>query len=556
MDTIKAIIDFLNGLVWSTPDELPFLVVLLLGTGLFLSIRLGFVQLRKLAHSVRVVMGKYDDPEHAGEVSHFNALSAALSATVGIGNIAGVAIAIHYGGPGALFWMWCSAFVGMASKYTECTLAVKYRKVKPDGEVSGGPMYYIERGLGRRWMPVAVIFAVCAVVSSFGSGNSVQAFTMADQFRSAFGVPTWISGLVAATLVGLVVLGGIRRIASVASRVVPFMASLYVIAALLVLIRLAGEIPAALGQIVGGAFTPPGAIGGFAGSTFIFTLTWGIKRGLFSNEAGQGSAPIAHAAARTDEPVSEGAVALLEPFIDTLLICTMTGLVIITTGVWNQKLEERVPLDAQSAVSWVHEDAHIGAMGALEGARERFTVTFDQGVPSGGRPVRNHSFVDAPTVSLDGALFSGRFEVSPAGVAAFKADGATLRVEALTLQGEILQNGSPLTAWAFDRGLSYLFPGGRFLVTISVFLFAISTAISWSYYGDRAIQYLFGDRAVFPYRIAFVIMHFVGAVFSLEIVWGFGDLALGLMSIPNLIAILLLSGKVKRMQGEYFAKYR
>ena len=556
MELLKSIIDTMNGWVWNTPDVLPFLVVMLLGTGLFLTLRMGFVQLRRFGHSLRVILGHYDDPNDPGEVSHFQALSAALSATVGIGNIAGVAIAIHYGGPGALFWMWISAFVGMASKYTECTLAVRYRKIRPDGEVSGGPMHYIEQGLGRRWLPVAIFFAVCAVISSFGSGNAVQAFTMADQFRSSLGVPTWISGLVAASLVGLVVLGGIRRIASVASRVVPFMATLYVAAALIVLIGNASEIPAALALIVKSAFTAAGAVGGFAGSTFIFTLTWGIKRGLFSNEAGQGSAPIAHAAAQTDEPVREGAVALLEPFIDTLVICTMTGLVIVTTGVWKDKIHDVLPLDAQSSVRWVSGETEILPTAIFAKTEESFDATFVEGVPTGARAVRNHSFVEKAHVSLEGAPFNGRLVVTPEETKVFDAQGATISMDRLELAGDMLQNGSPLTGWAFERGLSHLFPGGRFLVTFSVFLFAISTAISWSYYGDRAIQYLLGDRAVLPYRIVFTCMHFVGAIFSLEIVWGFGDLALGLMSIPNLIAIVLLSGKVKKMQGDYFGRMK
>lgn len=556
METLRLVIDTLSGWLWNTPADFPFLVVLLLGTGLFLTVRLGFVQLRRLGHSVRVVLGRYDDPNDPGEVSHFHALSAALSATVGIGNIAGVAIAIHYGGPGALFWMWVSAFLGMASKYTECTLAVRYRKVSPSGEVSGGPMYYIEKGLGPRWKPVALFFAGCAVISSFGSGNAVQAFTMADQFQASFGIPTWMTGLGAAVLVGLVVVGGIKRIAAVAGLVVPFMAVLYVTASLLVLLANASAVPGALVHVVTDAFTPSGMVGGFAGASFIFTLTWGIKRGLFSNEAGQGSAPIAHAAARTDEPVREGAVALLEPFIDTLVICTMTGLVIVTTGVWSEKLPESVPLNAQSAVTWLPEGARIEQDTRVEGLPASFDVVLEAGRPRGGAPVRNHSIVDDARVFERGVPFDGVVRVRGGALAILSKDGGAVNPAGLTLEGRSLQNGSPLTAAAFERGLSYLFDGGRFLVALSVFLFAISTAISWSYYGDRAIQYLVGDRAVLPYRLVFVVMHFVGAIFSLEMVWGFGDVALALMALPNLIAILALSRRVKVMQQEYFGRMR
>ncbi|MFH1531176.1 MAG: sodium:alanine symporter family protein [Pseudomonadota bacterium] len=558
MAEFKAAIDFLLGLVWETPEILPWFLVLLLGTGLFLTVRLGFLQFRKLWHSVKVIAGRYDDDHDPGEVTHFQALSAALSATVGIGNIAGVALAIHWGGPGALFWMWLTAFFGMASKFTECSLAVKHRTIESDGEVAGGPMYYMRDALKGKWVRIASVFAMCAVISSFGSGNAVQANTMADTFRASFGISTWITGLVSATLVGVVIIGGIRRIAAVASAVVPFMAAIYVASGLLVLILNVGAVPDAIVTIVTSAFDPPAAVGGFAGSTFLLTMLWGVKRGLFSNEAGQGSAPIAHAAARTDEPIREGVVALMEPFIDTLVICTMTGLVIVTTGVWHEKKITTTRMTEQAAIAVVPGEPTLAAGGEYEKPDLPYEVPVTDGEVAGSL-VLNESVVDSARIlrsSDNGGLtpFNGILRITKDGMTALDPGGDTLESGILRMEGAHLQKGAPLTAWAFQRGLEPIFPWGNLIVTLSVFLFAISTAISWSYYGDRSAFFLFGKKAVLPYRLIFVLMHFVGAIFSLELVWAFGDLALGLMAIPNLIAIILLSGRVKKDSKDYFTR--
>ena len=337
METFENVVGTLNDLVWSTPSFFPFMVAILLSFGIFITLRLGFVQIRKFKHGVFSVMGKYDSPDAVGDVNHFQALTTALSATVGIGNIAGVAIAIHYGGPGALFWMWVTAFFGMAVKYTECTLAVKYRIQNADGSVSGGPMYYIERGLGENWKWLAVFFAAMAVICSFLTGNAVQANTVADTLSSTFMIPGWITGLVTASIVGFVIIGGIKRIGKVTASLMPIMAIIYVLGALIILLLNVDKVLPAFGTILEYAFTPKAGAFGVGSGLFLTTLVWGIKRGLFSNEAGQGSAPIAHGAAKTKEPVREGVVALLEPFIDTLVVCTMTGLVIVSTGVWDMK---------------------------------------------------------------------------------------------------------------------------------------------------------------------------------------------------------------------------
>jgi AGCS family alanine or glycine:cation symporter len=451
-ETFKTIGDY----IWAWPGDFPLMIVLLLGTGIFITIRLKFIQVRQVKHAIDITRGRYDDPKHEGDISHFQALSTALSATIGIGNIAGVATGIHYGGPGALFWMWMTGILGTSLKYAECTLSMKYRKINPDGSASGGPMYYIEKGMGWKWL--AIIFAVSTGICALATGNAIQAFTVADQLNSDFAIPFWITGVVIAFLVGLVIIGGVRRIGRVTQVLTPLMSVVYVIGTLFIIVLHIDRIPDAFASIFNGAFTPPGAIGGFVGSSFMLTLIWGFKRGLFSNEAGQGSAPIAHAAAKTDEPVREGTVAMMGPYIDTLTICTLTGLCIILTDAWTA-----------------------------------------------------------------------------------------------TVNGEAL-NGSPMTAYAFAQGLTFLGGYGGYIVTIAVLLFASSTMIGWSYYGDRAVQYLFGDWIVMPYRYLFCFMIFVGAITKLEVVWAFGDIGLGLMAIPNLIALLVLSGITARMTNAYFSK--
>jgi AGCS family alanine or glycine:cation symporter len=563
---LRDLIFSMRDAVWDWPEQLPLLVVILVGTGLVTTLRLGWIQVRYFWHGVRVIRGEYDDPEHDGDLSHFQALSTALSATIGIGNIAGVATAIHYGGPGALFWMWVTAVFGMALKYTECTLSMRYRVILPGGAAAGGPMYSIERGLGPAWRPLALAFALFTVVSSFGSGNAVQSFTVADQIRQDLGIPTWVTGFIMASLVAAVILGGIRRIGRVTSKLVPVMATLYVAGAAMVLVLHASEIPRTLVLIVSSAFEPAAQLGGFAGGTFVFVLTWGVKRGLFSNESGQGSAPIAHAAAKTDEPIREGVVAMLGPFIDTLCICTMTGLVILITGVWTDRQEQRVVVNEQNDVTAVIAGAAVGVNGEIaerDLAGGVFRVI--EGRPVGFVPVRNHGTVEDavllvssdPVLQRDLHRFSGTVELDARASGALdkavvRDPGGVVVKGFLVLDGRAMQNGSPLTAWAFQRGLGRI--AGRYghlLVSLAVFLFGLSTAISWSYYGDRAILYLGGPRWVIPYRTVFCVTHFLGAVTSLELVWAFGDMALGLMTLPNLLSILLLTGQVKRWTRQY-----
>ncbi|MEJ2508867.1 MAG: sodium:alanine symporter family protein [Gammaproteobacteria bacterium] len=438
----------LAGHLWGLPS-----VILLVGTGLYLTIRLRGVQFRGFKHSAGLIAGKYDKPGDPGEVSHFQALSAALSATIGTGNIAGVATAIAFGGPGAVFWMWVTALVGMASKFTSCTLALKFRRFHDDGTVSGGPMYTIAKGLNMPWL--GALFAAFALIASFGIGNMVQANSVVDGLSMIF--PQLkndnyklVIGVIIAVMVGLVIIGGIRRIAKIASRIVPFMAVLYCGAALLIIILNIQELPAALGTIFNLALNPTAAGGAAIG----VAMQYGVARGVFSNEAGLGSAPMAHAAARTDEPVREGLVAMMGPFIDTIVICTMTAVVIVMMGAWG----------------------------------------------------------DARPAGLEGAA---------------------------------------LSAFAFQKALGGT---GAWVVGFGLTLFAYSTIISWSYYGDRSAEYLFGERAVLPYRIIYTVLVVIGAYVPLKLVWNFADIANILMAAPNLISMILLAGLVKRLSDDYFSR--
>ncbi|SVB08837.1 uncharacterized protein METZ01_LOCUS161691 [marine metagenome] len=444
MDFTKNLEHFME--IFSGWISMP-LTFILIGTGLFVTVSLGFIQVRRLKHSFDVVSGKYDNPDDEGDVTHFQALSAALSATIGIGNIAGVALAVRLGGPGALFWMWVTALFGMALKYAECTLSHKYRVIHEDGSVSGGPMYYIEKGLGPKWKPLAIFFATCAVICSFCTGNMNQANTIAQTFAS-YNVPIWISGAFIAFMVGLVIIGGIKRIAAVASRIVPTMAVLYVSGALLILLVNYQNIIHSLESIFREAFSLKSGWGGL-----FAVIMWGVRRGLYSNEAGQGSAPIAHAAAKTKESAREGAVAMMGPFIDTIIVCTMTGLAILSTGV----------------------------------------------------------------------------------------------LESTDL------TGAQLTREAFRQGFTFAPELGSIIVNFSVLLFAYTTMVAWSYYGDRSIEYLIGPKAIKPYRWVYVFFNFLGAILPLSFVWNFGDIALSLMTIPNLIGVLFLTGILKKMTKEYFS---
>ncbi len=558
MDFIQQGTDFLTRYVVEVGipvggENIPLMVIILLGIGTYLTLRLGVLQVRRLGHGIAVASGKYDDPDDEGDVTHFQALTTALSATVGIGNIAGVALAIHWGGPGALFWMWVTAALGMATKYSEVTLAQKYRVHEDEGEwagtVSGGPMYYIERGLGPNWKWMAIFFAVLLGITAFLTGNGVQANTVADNLETQFSIPTWVSGLVTSGIVAAVILGGISRIGRVTSVLAPVMAVVYVLGALIVIFMNIGEVAPTFGLIFREAFHPTAGVAGTGVGAFLVTLMYGVRRGLFSNEAGQGSAPIAHSAAKTDEPVSEGVVALLEPFIDTIIICTMTGMLIIMTGVWHDRFETEITLSGGD-LSYRAVQVDGGYADMTPAAPIRIDVGEHAATGPDDPQISWHE-VPVPMLYVDEAQtqpFSG--VIDPAAGTATGDDGQTYT----SLHGMAVESGAPLTMAAFRRGLAPLGDWGHYIVVISVLLFGISTAIAWSYYGDRCANYLFGARALIPYKVVFVMMHFVGAVLPLSVIWAIGDVFLAIVIWPNLIALGLLAPKVVEMTRDYFER--
>lgn len=445
---MNEILESIAGYVWGLP-----LIVLLIGTGFYLTFLLKGLQFRSLFHAFDLAFIKRKEgADQEGDISHFQALMTALAATVGTGNIAGVATAISLGGPGALFWMWITGFVGMATKYSEALLAVKYREKDELGKMIGGPMHYIEKGLGSK--PLAVVFAVFAAVAAFGIGNMVQANSVADVMHSSFGVDKRLVGVVMMAFTYLVVIGGIKSIARVTSVIVPFMILIYTAGALVVLVIFYDRIPGAFALIFSHAFSPTAAGGGFAGATVMMAVRMGVARGIFSNESGLGSSPIAAAAAKTSEPVRQALVSMTQTFIDTIVVCTMTGLVLLVTDAW---------------------------------------------------------------------IDSGK-------------------------------TAAALTAHAFETGL----PGtwGSMIVAAGLIFFAYSTILGWSYYGEKSVEYLFGVKVIKPYRVCWVAFVFVGAWVKIEFVWNFADIMNGLMAIPNLIALIGLSGVVAVETRSYFERQR
>lgn len=429
MESFEKFIGDVSSFVWGPP-----LLILIVGTGLYLTLRLGFLQFRMLPYSLKLAFTKKQDSKSEGDISHFQALMTALAATVGTGNIVGVATAVILGGPGAVFWMWITALVGMATKYSEAILAVKYRVKDKNGEMSGGPMYYLERGLKQKWL--GVLFAIFGAIAAFGIGNMVQSNSVSGVLKSTFSVPTYVTGIVITIFTALVILGGIKSIGRVTAYFVPIMALFYLIAGLIVLIMNASLVPEAISLIFTDAFTGEAVAGGALGAV----IRWGVARGVFSNEAGLGSAPIAAAAAKSDYPGRQALVSMTQVFSDTIIICSITGITVVM-----------------------------------------------------------------------GDLYSSGAE------------------------------GNALTSMTFEH---FLGPIGSYIVAIGMLLFAYSTILGWSYYGEKCISYLFNESAIKYYRYAFVIAVFIGSVTTLDIVWGIADVMNGLMAIPNLIGLLGLSGVV------------
>ncbi len=442
MQEFQQIVQTASSFLWGIPT-----ILLLIGVGLFISLVTILIQLRKFGYGCSLISGNFENPSDLGEISHMQALTTSLAATIGVGNIAGVGTAIAMGGPGAIVWMWITAFFGMALKYSECLLAHKFRVVKKNGSVNAGPMYYLERGLKQKWL--GILFALFAAIASLGIGNMVQSNSIAEPFATYFSIPKLATGIVLAFIVFLVIVGGIKRIALVTTKMIPIMALYYIIGSLMIIIANSSQLGLAFHIIFHDAFSGTAAAGGFTGAALASTIRFGVARGVFANESGLGSSPFAHGAVKTNEPVRAGLVAMLGPFIDTIIICTMTALVIVLTGAYTT--------------------------------------------------------------------------------------------------GE---TGTNLTAKAFEMGL----PGpGGYTVVVSIIFFALTTIITWSYYGDRCISYLLGEKFIIPYRILFCCFIPVGAYLDISIVWVLGDCLNALMIWPNLIGIIFLTPMILRETRKYFS---
>ena len=546
METLTGILDFLT--YWLV-DQYWF-PAFLIGTGIFFTIYLGFPQIKYFKHGWRILSGKYVKEDTEGDTTPFQALTTALSGTVGTGNIGGVALAIFLGGPAAIFWMWVTAFLGMTTKFVEVTLSHKYREKLPDGSMSGGPMYYIENGLNMKWL--AIVFSVCLLMMCLGTGNMPQISSISVVLLDTFSIPKIVTGLVLSVLVWLVIIGGIKRIAQIASKLVPFMAFWYIVGGLAVIISNYENIIPSLQSIFIHIFTPTAAVGGFLGASVAAALTRGVNRGLYSNEAGQGSAPIAHASSKTENPIEEGMVSILEPFIDTIIICTLTGLVILSSGVWNQKFENKFEASAMvfvdgSFVETSQEDAtllrdyyygnnsnieYTGALNVTDGKINLEKVTL----------LHNRSIAENTIIYLskDNSLFSGVLEIE---------GGKITNIGDFALRGESLLLGADLTGKAFTKSIFGDF--GQYIVAIGLLLFAFSTVIAWSYYGDRATVHLFGEGWVFWYRVIYVAAFFTASVIDTKIVWDIATVIGPIATVPNLVALILLRREIKKIDSEY-----
>ena len=534
-------------------------VPLLLGTGIFFTVYLGFPQVRYFSFALKVVRGRFDKKSDQGDTSHFQALTTALSGTVGTGNIAGVAFAIHLGGPAALFWMLATAMVGMTTKFVEVTLSHKYREKISDGTMSGGPMYFMKNAnfllLGKKidmkW--VGILFAFATVLSSFGTGSLPQINSISNSIYSSFGIDKMLTGGILAILLGVVIIGGIKRIAKITERLVPFMAVVYVIGAFsVILFNLENIVPSFI-SIFSEVFTGSAAVGGFLGASVSFAISRGVNRGLYSNEAGQGSAPIAHASAKTNEPVSEGLVAILEPFIDTIIICTITGLVLLSSGVWNEKhhnLFARADLEVLDRVYSENNNEDVeNLFNYLNGnsAIDKYNGSL---VVSSGIIQEELTLIHARSIAEDILVYDNDEELYTGNLTVITGKIQ----ENLNIEGKSLVHSAPLTAIAFDRG--FLGDYGNYIVSIGLLLFAFSTAIAWSYYGDRAMTYLFGAGSVIYFRIVYVIGFFIASFADTTIIWNVSLITIALMTVPNLIGLIWLRQEVKSTIKEYWINFK
>ena len=546
MNTFTQVLEFLT---YYLVDHYWF-PAFLIGSGIFFTIYLGFPQIKYFAHGWRILSGKYVKPSTEGETTPFQALSTALSGTIGTGNIGGVALAIFLGGPAAIFWMWITAFLGMTTKFVEVTLAHKYRVKLPDGSIAGGPMFYIEHGLNMKWL--AIVFSVCLLMMCIGTGNMPQINNIALVMNDTFDIPKWLTGIVLAVLLWMVIIGGIKRIAQIASKLVPFMAFWYILGALAVIIGNYENIIPSFKLIFVHIFSPAAAVGGFLGASVSVALTRGVNRGLYSNEAGQGSAPIAHATSKTENPIEEGMVSILEPFIDTIVVCTLTGLVILSSGVWNEKFENEFEASAMDYLNGNYSETKPEDLKTLrdyyydKDKKMMFNgeLTISEGVliSTGITLLHNRSFAEDTTYITreTNQRFSGVITVE---------EGKITNSGDFIIEGKSLLRSADLTGKAFTKSVFGEY--GQYIVAFGLLLFAFSTVIAWSYYGDRATAHLFGEGWILYYRIVYVGAFFIASVVDTKIIWDIATVIGPIATIPNLIALILLRKEIKRIDEGY-----
>jgi AGCS family alanine or glycine:cation symporter len=526
----------------------------LIGTGIFFTAYLGFPQFKFFAHGWRIVTGKYAKEEADGETTPFEALTTAMSGAVGTGNIGGVALAIWIGGPAAIFWMWITAIFGMTTKFVEVTMAHKYRTTLSDGSISGGPMYYIEKSFNKRW--AGVLFAALMMICAIGSGNMPQINNIASVLDSTFSIPKLATGLILGFMLWLIISGGIKRIAKIASKLVPFMAVIYFGGALIVVIENYQNIIPSFHSIFSQVFSGSAAAGGFLGASFAMSLKLGVARGLYSNEAGQGSSPIAHASAKTEHSVEQGMVSILEPFIDTIVVCSVTALVILSSGAWIQKYDNTFERSSMAIFAGEYTESNskdVEELGKYILDARKFTsnttsvenysgilrITKGQLQQKEVTVFHNNSIAEDITFYQNGNLFEGPLEIV----------NGEIKDSSIVVEGKSLIHSAELTSKAFGSGV--LGKYGEYIVAIGLLLFAFSTAIAWSYYGDRSTAYIFGENAVPWYRLIYVACFIAAAIIDTTVVWNFAYVVVALVTIPNLFALFILRKEMKEQVTTY-----
>ena len=526
----------------------------LIGTGIFFTAYLGFPQFKFFAHGWRIVTGKYAKEEADGETTPFEALTTAMSGAVGTGNIGGVALAIWIGGPAAIFWMWITAIFGMTTKFVEVTMAHKYRTTLSDGSISGGPMYYIEKSFNKRW--AGVLFAALMMICAIGSGNMPQINNIASVLDSTFSIPKLATGLILGFMLWLIISGGIKRIAKIASKLVPFMAVIYFGGALIVVIENYQNIIPSFHSIFSQVFSGSAAAGGFLGASFAMSLKLGVARGLYSNEAGQGSSPIAHASAKTEHSVEQGMVSILEPFIDTIVVCSVTALVILSSGAWIQKYDNTFERSSMAIFAGEYTESNskdVEELGKYILDARKFTsnttsvenysgilrITKGQLQQKEVTVFHNNSIAEDVTFYQNGNLFEGPLEIV----------NGEIKDSSILVEGKSLIHSAELTSKAFGSGV--LGKYGEYIVAIGLLLFAFSTAIAWSYYGDRSTAYIFGENAVPWYRLIYVACFIAAAIIDTTVVWNIAYVVVALVTIPNLFALFILRKEMKEQVTTY-----